>query len=349
MFTIGGLSGVTHAVVAGRHPADRHLLHRRPLPLRAVRWRLLRLHRRLLLLVAEGVRHHAQRDARQVELLAHAASASTSRSARCTSSACRACRGASTPTTAGYGFDVLEHGRHHRRVHPGRRRPAVPLQHLHSTPTRSPRNAPLDPWDARTIEWMTTSPPKPHNFDAIPTVTRIDEFWHRKYAETEDGHGCARSPPTEEVMADQERTPTQHIHLPSPSYWPIVRRLRPADHRLRPDLQPRGSRVRRRAHRRSAASTAGRSSRRRAPSAARRRPDGRHDGAEHGSWPTVGRRRRPTPTSVDADEPRPCPSTTTAARPATAPPRTHTTTGHLQQQAGDVAVPRRRSACCSAA
>ncbi len=51
------------------HPADRHLLHRRPLPLRAVRRRRARVLRRLLLLVAEGVRQVPQREARQVELL----------------------------------------------------------------------------------------------------------------------------------------------------------------------------------------------------------------------------------------------------------------------------------------
>ncbi|MEX1179170.1 MAG: cytochrome c oxidase subunit I, partial [Nitriliruptor sp.] len=45
----------------------------------------------------------------------------------------------------------------------------------------------LDPWDARTLEWLTHSPPKVHNFDAIPTVTHRDEFWHRKYAEDETG------------------------------------------------------------------------------------------------------------------------------------------------------------------
>ena len=45
----------------GRHPADRHLLHRRPLPLRALRRRPVRLLRRLLLLVAEGVRLRAER------------------------------------------------------------------------------------------------------------------------------------------------------------------------------------------------------------------------------------------------------------------------------------------------
>ncbi|MEX1165169.1 MAG: cytochrome c oxidase subunit I, partial [Nitriliruptor sp.] len=45
----------------------------------------------------------------------------------------------------------------------------------------------LDPWDARTLEWLTHSPPKVHNFDAIPVVTHRDEFWHRKYAEDETG------------------------------------------------------------------------------------------------------------------------------------------------------------------
>ena len=55
---------------AVRHAADRHVLHRRPLPLRALRRCRARVLRRLLLLVAEGVRQVPQREARQVELLA---------------------------------------------------------------------------------------------------------------------------------------------------------------------------------------------------------------------------------------------------------------------------------------
>ena len=47
-----------------RPAADRHLLHRRPLPLRDLRRRPARLPRRLLLLVAQGVRPHARREAR---------------------------------------------------------------------------------------------------------------------------------------------------------------------------------------------------------------------------------------------------------------------------------------------
>jgi cytochrome c oxidase subunit 1 len=84
---------------------------------------------------------------------------------------------------------------------------------------RGPK-APEDPWDARTIEWMTTSPPKPHNFDSTIEVAHLDEYWHRKYEEVEEGHGLKQVATYDEVMAAE--TPDAHIHLPSPSYWPIV-------------------------------------------------------------------------------------------------------------------------------
>jgi cytochrome c oxidase subunit 1 len=76
-----------------------------------------------------------------------------------------------------------------------------------------------DPWDARTIEWMTPSPVPAYNYDPVPTITRVDDFWYRKYGETKDGK-LVRIAETDDVV--QKRSDGKHIHLPSPSYWPIV-------------------------------------------------------------------------------------------------------------------------------
>ncbi|MEO7397918.1 MAG: cytochrome ubiquinol oxidase subunit I, partial [Ilumatobacteraceae bacterium] len=87
--------------------------------------------------------------------------------------------------------------------------------------TRSTQRAPADPWDARSLEWMTASPPVAHNFDAIPTVHALDEFFHRKYEENEEGeiHQVADYA---SIVADEATRADAHIHLPSPSYWPII-------------------------------------------------------------------------------------------------------------------------------
>ena len=65
------------AVVPSDWQQTRHLLHRRPLPLRLVRWLHLRYLRRPLLLVPQIQRAHAQRQARQGPFLALDASVST--------------------------------------------------------------------------------------------------------------------------------------------------------------------------------------------------------------------------------------------------------------------------------
>ncbi|MEY2405548.1 MAG: cytochrome c oxidase subunit [Acidimicrobiaceae bacterium] len=74
-----------------------------------------------------------------------------------------------------------------------------------------------DPWDARSLEWMVQSPVPAHNFDEVPIVTHLDEFWHRKYGEDESGRPV-RIAKTEDVVQKGDGTP----HLPAPSYWPIV-------------------------------------------------------------------------------------------------------------------------------
>jgi cytochrome c oxidase subunit I len=76
-----------------------------------------------------------------------------------------------------------------------------------------------DPWDARTLEWLSASPPRHHNFDAIPAVTHRDEFWHRKYAEDETGAAIAVPAGGSEEHAGEA---DEHIHMPDPSYWPLV-------------------------------------------------------------------------------------------------------------------------------
>src|SRR5437879_3594341 len=89
-----------------------------------------------------------------------------------------------------------------------------------------------DPWDARTIEWMVPCPPPIHNFDEIPTIHSIDEFWHRKYVEDERtgklvpaqaGAAPGGDPAYPEAAARTRDPHAPHgIHLPSPSFWPLV-------------------------------------------------------------------------------------------------------------------------------
>ncbi|HET6368773.1 MAG TPA: cytochrome c oxidase subunit I [Pseudomonadales bacterium] len=80
---------------------------------------------------------------------------------------------------------------------------------------RSGQVAGPDPWDARTLEWAIPSPPPIYNFAAIPTVHGRDELWLQKHG---DGHGGAPTPrpaaPTAQEIAA--------IHMPPPSYWPIL-------------------------------------------------------------------------------------------------------------------------------
>jgi cytochrome c oxidase subunit 1 len=78
-----------------------------------------------------------------------------------------------------------------------------------------------DPWDGRSLEWMLPSPTPAHNFDVVPTVSHLDEFWHRKYQEDEDGR-VVRVKTSEEVA---QKGDGANVHLPSPSYWPIVMAL----------------------------------------------------------------------------------------------------------------------------
>jgi cytochrome c oxidase subunit 1 len=92
---------------------------------------------------------------------------------------------------------------------------------------RSSPRAPADPWDGRALEWSIPSPPPHYNFAEIPEVHSEDDFWHRKYTEDVDGRlvriqGAAVA---ENGHGDGHDDHPEGIHLPSPSYFPLVASL----------------------------------------------------------------------------------------------------------------------------
>ena len=98
VFLIGGLTGVMLGDARHRHPRPRHLLHRRPLPLRHGGERDHGVPRRAPLLVAEDHRPDVQRVLVEDLGRSSSSSASTRRSSRSSSSATSGCRAATTCT-----------------------------------------------------------------------------------------------------------------------------------------------------------------------------------------------------------------------------------------------------------
>jgi cytochrome c oxidase subunit 1 len=83
---------------------------------------------------------------------------------------------------------------------------------------KDPYEVGADPWDSRSLEWMIPSPVPEYNFAEVPEIHELDDFWHRKYGHDENGR-LVRIAKTEDVVQKPGAT---GIHLPSPSYWPIV-------------------------------------------------------------------------------------------------------------------------------
>ena len=75
--------------------------------------------------------------------------------------------------------------------------------------SRKPRNAPADPWNGATLEWAITSPPPEWNFSEDPVVHGRDPLWEAKRQ-----RGGPLPEPSPGTGAG--------IHIPNPSYWPLV-------------------------------------------------------------------------------------------------------------------------------
>jgi cytochrome c oxidase subunit 1 len=74
---------------------------------------------------------------------------------------------------------------------------------------RKPADAPADPWNGATLEWAIPSPPQEFNFPEIPVVHSRDALWEAKRGRTAP-------------LPEPARVSGAGIHLPNPSYWPLV-------------------------------------------------------------------------------------------------------------------------------
>jgi len=69
------------------------------------------------------------------------------------------------------------------------------------------RNISHDPWNARTLEWATSSPPQHYNFAKLPEVDSLDAYWNMK----KNNKGLD--------LKDEE---LEEIHMPNNSGLPFI-------------------------------------------------------------------------------------------------------------------------------
>ena len=98
-----------------------------------------------------------------------------------------------------------------------------------------------DPWDGATLEWSIPSPPPVYNFREIPVVRHRDPLWEEKYGKYEgEGQseeqdlevriagikiGSAEAPDEDALEQAERRAEADdetNIHLPDPSYYPLL-------------------------------------------------------------------------------------------------------------------------------
>ena len=85
------------------------------------------------------------------------------------------------------GMAALAAGRRRRRAgDPARHRPARSSSSWSASATaRQLRDLTGDPWDGRSLEWATASPPPAFNFAVLPNVEGEDAYWGIKQTRVE--------------------------------------------------------------------------------------------------------------------------------------------------------------------
>ena len=81
-----------------------------------------------------------------------------------------------------------------------------------------------DPWDGFTLEWTTSSPPPRYDFATIPTVRSLRPLWVEKHGEDQKGVTPRMETPKDAALRESKAAARQApaIHMPAGSWAPIV-------------------------------------------------------------------------------------------------------------------------------
>jgi cytochrome c oxidase subunit I len=88
---------------------------------------------------------------------------------------------------------------------------------------RNGEKASGDPWDGRSLEWSTASPPPTYNFATLPAVRGRDAWWITKYGRA-GSRGVAAYVSGQAPKQPEPERPIDlsHVHMPEPSIFPLV-------------------------------------------------------------------------------------------------------------------------------
>ncbi|MBV8772482.1 MAG: cytochrome c oxidase subunit I [Deltaproteobacteria bacterium] len=91
----------------------------------------------------------------------------------------------------------------------------------------SEERAEADPWDGRTLEWSLPSPPPEYNFERVPIVHSRDVLWAAKYGEEAHSPSALPEPGGPRTRAEAGKPPLDYMppddyEPPAPSSLPII-------------------------------------------------------------------------------------------------------------------------------